>query len=233
VVNYPDPNAVRQTEWLEWNIPLLKLGRVFNATKVKKMVIGVGDRNAPVPDGAGLIYIDDIRLTRLLPPTVENFSFELPGTEKQAGFDNVPGWSTDGPCADSGVETGWTPTDGEWTAYLKGGDPSIWQVTERTINQGDVYELKVDARITWEATTLRMSLCYEKAGVRVPVATSDVALTGDMQEYTLTFQANDFPEAMGRKLGLEFANVSAAGESWLGLDNVRLDLVEPPVSLVR
>lgn len=111
---------------------------------------------------------------------------------------------------------GWTPTDGEWTAYLKGGDPSVRQLTERTINQGDVYELKVDARIAWEATTLRMSLCYDKAGARVPVATSDVVLTGDMQEYTLVFSAGDIPASVGRKIGVEFANVSAVGESWLG-----------------
>ena len=24
---------------------------------------------------------------------IENFSFELPGTDKQKGFDNVPGWN--------------------------------------------------------------------------------------------------------------------------------------------
>ncbi len=30
---------------------------------------------------------------------IENFSFELPGTDKQKGFDNVPGWNTDEPCA--------------------------------------------------------------------------------------------------------------------------------------
>ena len=37
---------------------------------------------------------------------VENHSFELPGTEKQTNFENVPGWSTDTPATDSGVETG-------------------------------------------------------------------------------------------------------------------------------
>ena len=223
VMTYPDPNAVRQTEWLQWNIPLDVLTAAgVNTTAITKMIIGVGDRDNPMPDGAGRIYVDAIRLTKPEPPAIENASFELPGTEKQSGFDNVPGWSTDGPCADSGVETGFTPTDGEWTAYLMGGDPSVWQLTERTINQGDVYELKVDARITWAAETLAMSLYYEANGVRVPAATSEVALADDMQEYTLTFAADDVPASIGRKIGMEFVN---PGANWIGLDNVRLDLV--------
>ena len=49
------------------------------------------------------------------PIVVENFSFELPNAGKQTGFDNVPGWSTDSAVSDSGVETGYTPTEGEWT----------------------------------------------------------------------------------------------------------------------
>jgi hypothetical protein len=34
-----------------------------NLAKVKKLYIGVGDRNAPVADGSGRLYIDDIRVT--------------------------------------------------------------------------------------------------------------------------------------------------------------------------
>jgi len=225
VFPYPDPNAVRQEEWIEWHIPLADLSAAgVNTRAVKKMVIGVGDRSAPTPDGGGRLFIDAIRLTKPLPPAVENSSFELPGTEKQSGFDNVPGWSTDTLCEDSGVETGYTPTDGEWTTYLMGGDPSVWQLTDRTIVQGDVYELKVDARITWQATTLQMSLYYVDRGVRVPVATSEVALADAMQEYTLAFSADDVPASIGRKIGIEFANVTAEGGNWLGLDNVRLEL---------
>jgi len=35
-----------------------------NAAGVKKMYIGVGNRNAPSPGGTGLVYFDDIRITR-------------------------------------------------------------------------------------------------------------------------------------------------------------------------
>jgi len=63
VVNHPDPNAVLTTTWTEWRIPLSQLTGV-NTKAIKKMFIGVGDRKAPVPDGAGKLYIDDIRIVK-------------------------------------------------------------------------------------------------------------------------------------------------------------------------
>ena len=158
------------------------------------------------------------------PIEVENFSFELPNAGKQTGFDNVPGWSTDSAVTDSGVETGYTPTEGEWTAFLRSSDPSIWQLTEHTIVQGDVFELKLDARITWVATTLQMILYYDDNGARIPAASAEVAITNTMEEYTLLFSSSDVPESAGHKIGIELVN-SSSGDSWLGLDNVRLELV--------
>lgn len=35
---------------------------------------------------------------------------------------DIPGWSSDTAAFDSGVETGWTPTDGNYTAFLMSGD---------------------------------------------------------------------------------------------------------------
>ena len=191
---------------------------------IDAMTIGIGDE---IPGGVGTMFFDDIRL--YLRPVVEpesiaidNASFELPGTEKQKGFDGVAGWSTDGPCADSGVETGYTPTDGEWTAYLMSGDPTVWQLTDHTIAEGQTLELKVDARITWAATSMQMTIYYDDNGVRVPVATSDVVLSDAMQEYVLSFSAGDVPESAGKKVGIEFSN-SSSGDTWIGLDNVRLE----------
>jgi len=185
----------------------------------------LGDKNNPQQNsGDGTMYFDDIRLYRPFPPEVvdvENFSFELPGTDKQTGFGNVTGWNTDGPSANSGVETGYTPTDGDWTAYLMSGDPSVWQLTDHTIAEDDVLELKVDARITWAATTLLITLYYDDNGTRVPIATSQVNLTDVMQEYTLLFSAAGAPASVGHQIGIEFSNVSS-GETWIGLDNVRL-----------
>ncbi|KPL22395.1 MAG: hypothetical protein AMJ75_08145 [Phycisphaerae bacterium SM1_79] len=226
VVYHDNPNVTQINAWTEWVIPLQAFAdKGVDLTDVDKIAIGFGDKDNPQQNsGDGTMYFDDIRLYRPYPPVVidvENSSFELPGTDKQAGFDNVPGWNTDGPCADSGVETGYTPTDGDWTAYLMSGDPSVWQLTGHTITEDDFLELKVDARITWAATTLLMTLYYDDNGTRVPIATREVTLTDAMQEYSLLFSAAGAPASVGNQIGIEFSNVSS-GDTWIGLDNVRL-----------
>jgi hypothetical protein len=164
--------------------------------------------------------------------TVVNPSFELPGTVKIKGWNgegiggtpavDIPGWSSDIAVQDSGVETGYTPTDGLWTAFLMGADPSVWQSTGFVIGAQDTFELAVDARNTWQGTTLRMTLYYEDLGLRVPAASADVAVGDAMQTFTLSLAAQDVPAAVGKVLGIEFDNVTANGDSWIGLDNVRL-----------
>jgi hypothetical protein len=68
VATHPDPNAVLATQWQKWQIPLADLRTAgVDVAAVKKMVIGVGDRNSPYPGGTGKIYIDDIRLTKGMP----------------------------------------------------------------------------------------------------------------------------------------------------------------------
>jgi hypothetical protein len=58
-----DPNVVNATTWTEVKFPLSSLAGV-NLAKVKRLYLGVGDRDNPTPDGTGKIYIDDIRVTR-------------------------------------------------------------------------------------------------------------------------------------------------------------------------
>ncbi len=60
---HPDATAVTLTDWTEWVIPFSEFGGV-NPAKIQKLYIGVGDRNNPQPDGAGRVYIDDIRVTK-------------------------------------------------------------------------------------------------------------------------------------------------------------------------
>jgi hypothetical protein len=165
---------------------------------------------------------------------VVNASFEQPGTVKIKGWNgegiagtpavDIPGWASDTAVVDSGVETGYTPTDGLWTAFLKGADPSIWQSTGFVIQASDVIELSVDARNTWQGTTLRMLLYYDDPdlGIRFPAAMAEVAVTDAMQTFTLTLDAAQAPDAVGKVLGIEFDNITTNGESWIGLDNVRL-----------
>jgi len=63
VVVYPDPAVATATRWTRWKIPLNSFAGV-NMTRVKKMYLGLGDRQSPAAGGAGRIYIDDIRVTK-------------------------------------------------------------------------------------------------------------------------------------------------------------------------
>ena len=65
-VVHPDANILLSEPWSEWRIPLSAFTGV-NMKAVKKMFIGVGDRKKPQAGGDGMIYVDDIGLTRPLP----------------------------------------------------------------------------------------------------------------------------------------------------------------------
>jgi hypothetical protein len=55
--------ALTSATWAEWKVPLSSVTGV-NLAKVKKLYLGVGDRDAPAAGGAGRLYIDDIRVTK-------------------------------------------------------------------------------------------------------------------------------------------------------------------------
>ena len=64
VVTHPDADAVLATEWRKWHVPLADLQvACVDVASVKKMYIGVGDRDYPQPSGTVRIYIDYIRVT--------------------------------------------------------------------------------------------------------------------------------------------------------------------------
>ena len=58
-----DSAAVTSPTWYQVKVPLSSFAGV-NAAKIKKIFIGVGDRNSPVPDGTGMLFIDDIRVIK-------------------------------------------------------------------------------------------------------------------------------------------------------------------------
>jgi len=60
-VTHPNPNASQVADWQDWQIPLSEFN-TLDLSKVKKLRIGVGDPDNPQADGAGRIYIDDIRV---------------------------------------------------------------------------------------------------------------------------------------------------------------------------
>jgi hypothetical protein len=64
-VNHDDSGAWLIRQWQEWNIDLKELCDAdVNLAAVKKMYLGVGNRNAPSPGAKGRFYFDDIRLYR-------------------------------------------------------------------------------------------------------------------------------------------------------------------------
>jgi len=59
-VTSADAALLTATTWTEWRIPLGQFG--VNAAAVKKMVIGIGNRDKPGAAGVGLIYLDTIKV---------------------------------------------------------------------------------------------------------------------------------------------------------------------------
>jgi hypothetical protein len=60
-ITHPNPAATTLATWQQWRIALSDLSSAgVKLTAVQKMVVGVGDRSNPKPDGAGLLFIDDI-----------------------------------------------------------------------------------------------------------------------------------------------------------------------------
>jgi len=51
--------AATAADWTLWSIPMSDFAGV-NFTKVKKMAITIGDKNATAPGGTGIVFIDDI-----------------------------------------------------------------------------------------------------------------------------------------------------------------------------
>ena len=167
---------------------------------------------------------------------VINASFEEPGTEKIKGWDgicadpswsglqyDIPGWNSDVPAFDSGVEQNLGPTDGLWTAFLMGSDTSVYQMTNHIIQSGDKFELKVDGKSTWNADLLDISLFYlDASDAKIPLVSKKIGITNEIAEYTISLNSEDFPASINHKLGIMFDNVSSASQSWLGLDNIRL-----------
>jgi len=61
VVQHPDPAATAHVAWQKWAIPLSDFTSAgVKMTAIKSLTIGVGNKAAPKPGGAGTVYLDDI-----------------------------------------------------------------------------------------------------------------------------------------------------------------------------
>jgi hypothetical protein len=175
------------------------------------------------------ILVTGLSAVQALPVTVENFSFELPGTGKlQIKDPCVPGWTQADPNIEAGIESDsrWGATDGAWTGYL-GSGAEIYNLTGYTIQAEDKFQMVFDTVSTWTAKVLSAELYYDDAGKRVVVATKNVNLADFpkntwQKDLTLDFNAGDVPASVGHKIGIQFRH-SSGYNHWVGLDNVRLN----------
>jgi hypothetical protein len=68
VVRHPDTAIVNTVDWIEWQVPLTEFTAAgVNTTKVKRLYIGLGDKDHPTPGGHGLIYVDDLWVIKAKP----------------------------------------------------------------------------------------------------------------------------------------------------------------------
>lgn len=188
---------------------------------------------------------DQLKIIKTTNIAVINFSFEEPDSEKIKGWDGVcsdaswngllydiPGWDSDSPAYDSGVEKSSQATNGNWIAFLMGRDTSYYQVTEYIIQNNDNIKLAVDVKNNYRASLLEVKMFYlDESETKIPIISEQFTVINEMTNYSLSFSAVNYPSAIGHKLGIEFNNVSPNSSSWIGLDNVTLQKSIPITSI--
>jgi hypothetical protein len=126
----PTPSRIAMAAWTRWEIPLSDFSAAgVNLAAVKKIAIGLGDRDSAKAGGVGVLYLDDIYVGgpgAALAETAlfaEDFEGLVLGPNKDESLkgDHVwtkeapPGWVHD----DTGVPGAGTPIDGvtEWAGW--------------------------------------------------------------------------------------------------------------------
>lgn len=151
---------------------------------------------------------------------VENADFSLPGTGKQTNWDNVPGWNSDTTASDSGVEEG----DAGWFAFKMSSDPSVYNLTDHVIADGEEFKINLDASESWNTSQIIVTLYYDAGdGVRNVLADQTFDLLPDNATGTFELITNASSASVGAKLGIIIDNVSRdAGDGWVNFSNVQL-----------
>jgi internalin A len=68
VINHPNPDAVLDEQWQQWNISLADLiADGIDVTAIRKLHIGIGDPDNPQTGEIGIVYVDDIRVIQSKP----------------------------------------------------------------------------------------------------------------------------------------------------------------------
>jgi PEP-CTERM motif len=193
-----------------------------------------------------LIYVAVLSMVcagaaQAVPITVENYSFDLPGTIKQicwdgeveidpinnpgVYYDDVPGW-TDGPAVagDSGVEE--SPWAAAWIGYICLDDSPVWNLTEYIISAGEDFTLTLDSGSGGSGRSIIMGLYYDDGTTRQSLGSVTNSVPQlSMDEFSMTVSATT--ASVGYPIGIELASP----KSYIGMDNVRLDVIPEPATM--
>lgn len=158
----------------------------------------------------------------IVTPTIDNPGFELPGSELTS-WEEVPGWSSDTVASNSGVKSSTSAAEGLWTGYLYNGDPSVYNLTDYITQLDNQFILQIDARndsTENPPALLELSFFLDVYGDRVTITNKTVEVTDTWTTFSIDYFADTLP-AVYNKIGIELANVTPGGDSWIDIDNVR------------
>lgn len=166
-----------------------------------------------------IVVLKDITVSAsaYLSISLVNGDFQLPANGKQTNWENVPGWDSDTPAADSGVEGG----AGVWTGYKMSNDPSVYNLSQHVIAAGEEFKVKLEAKDGWHSNKIIITLYFDTGdGARKTLSTQTFDL-GPTDPFELFATATT--ASVGAKLGIMIDNASIdAGSGWAGFDNVQL-----------
>jgi len=158
-----------------------------------------------------------------VPIEVENADFQLPGAGKIPNWETVPGWNSDSPVNDSGVDG--PDGNGNYWGYLWNQEPSVYNLTNHVIAAGEEYKVTLDVWDAWFGWDFfSVTLYYNTGdGIRKVLATKTFDGVGMGLELTATATE----DAVGARLGIELkanatGNTGWLNNGWTAFDNVRL-----------
>jgi len=173
---------------------------------------------------AGCLILGATLLNAQTAIPVSNGDFELPGDVKHSVWSEVPGWSTDGPNVDSGVEPNGGAGSGGWTGFLHNKDASAFNLTGHVIASGENYRLTLDAwDIYYGLDNFQVTLYYDTGdGTRNVLATDTFNAASGLE-----LLASATGPSIGANLGIELdaqagGNPGWENNGWTGIDNVAL-----------
>lgn len=226
-VQYPgNPYLTLAKDWVDWKILLSEFSGVDKAA-ITQVIFGVGNGQA---DGTGTIQVANVRVVKPITINVVNNSFEQPAPTSnllypgnRAYFSNIPGWNTDS-VARTRISKNAKATNGSWAAVLTGGDPAIWQVTDKTLIDGEAFTLTIDASVVVGAirdnkNNVKIALFYDNDGTRVSLGSKSFKMPLGPKSYSMDLSAANARKGAGYKLGIEIQNVM---DNTISVDNVRL-----------